>query len=81
MTTPSLLDVRALRARLICAIEGEIAGSPYVQALAACFLACDPASLGELEMLDAILRQQCAAESIEVDHLLDQLGAIVEVVQ
>jgi len=80
MTARSLIDDRAIRARLITAVEGEIQGSPYLLALAACFLACDPASVGELEMLDAIFRQQCAAEAIEADNLLDLMGEIVEVV-
>jgi hypothetical protein len=31
-------------------------------------------------MLDAIYRQRCEAESIEADYLLDQLGAVTEVV-
>jgi hypothetical protein len=30
------MDERALRARIICAVEGEIEGSPYLLALAAC---------------------------------------------
>jgi hypothetical protein len=80
MTARSLMDERALRARLICAVEGEIEGSPYLLALAACVLSCDPASVGELQMLDAIFRQQCEAEAIEGDHLLDVLGGITEVV-
>lgn len=79
MTSTTLLDRRVLVARLLTAVQGDFEGTPYVQALAACLLACDPASVGELEMLDAIYRQQCAAESIEADHLLDVLGQITQV--
>lgn len=81
MTVPTLLDRRALVARLLTAVQGDLPGTPYVQALAACLLACDSASLGELQMLDAIYRQQCEAEAIEADHLLDLMGAVREIVQ
>jgi len=71
------LNLRALRARLLIAAGQEWAGSIYVLALGACLLACDPRSIGELQMLDAIYRQQCDAEAIEADLLLDALAEVV----
>lgn len=76
MSRVEALDLPALCARLRIAAEGRWAGSPYLLAVGALFLACDPRSVGELGMLDSIFRLQCEAEAIEADPLLDALGEV-----
>jgi hypothetical protein len=80
MSRLEALDLGALRVRLIVALtENELPGSLYLQSVAALLLACDPASPGELGMLDSIVHQQCAAEAVDADELLDALGTVTEV--
>jgi hypothetical protein len=80
MSRLEVLDLRALRARLIVALEAELDGSLYLLAIAACFLACDPASVGEIGMWESIFHTQAEAEAVEADRLLDVLGSITEMV-
>lgn len=75
-------EAATLRARAILAVEdaASLGASTYLVLICALFLACDSASPGELGMLDSIFRQQCRAESVEADHLLDMVGTVTQVV-
>lgn len=80
MSRLEAIDLGALRARLSFALRLDVEheGSVYLLALAACFLACDDASPGELGMLESIYYQQAAAEDLDGDDLLTAV-AMVEV--
>jgi hypothetical protein len=76
------LDLGALRARLILAIEGAegLLGSPYLIAIGALYLACDPASPGEIGTWASLYEQQALAESVNPDELLDALCTVNAIV-
>ena len=80
MSRVELLDLRALKARLIVALEGELDGSIYPLAIGALFLACSPESVAELGLWESLYYQQAHAEAVEGDQLLDVLDSITEVV-
>jgi len=72
MSRLEAVDLGALRMRLSHALrlDMEHEASLYLMAVAACFLACDAASPGELGMLESIYYQQAAAEGVDGDDLL-----------
>lgn len=81
MSRLEAIDLGALRARLTHALRLDVhqEASVYLLAVAACWLACDAASIGELGMLEAIFYQQCEAEGLDGDELITTLLLTVEV--
>jgi hypothetical protein len=80
MSRVSMLDIKALRARLIVALEGELDGSLFLQTIAAMLLAASPVSPWELGCWESLLQAQALEEANEADHLIAQLGAVTGMV-
>jgi hypothetical protein len=80
----SALDLGALRARLLLALEHEAdpdldGASLFLMAIGACLLAASPESPWEVGVWDSLFRAQSDVEGVNGEDLLAVLGSVTQV--
>jgi hypothetical protein len=81
MSKVSAIDLGALRARLILAIEGapELAGSVYLLAIGSCYLAAAPEAYAELGLWASLFDLQAQLEGVNGSEILATLANVTAV--
>ena len=75
MSRPSAIDEISLRARLAyIATTYDTDGSLYLQAIGACYLACDEGSVDEEATLEILFYEQARVEGADGDDVLTQIS-------